>query len=105
MPNAVYAGTTVDVDDEGFFVHPEVWTEAMAPEIASLEGITELNREQWDLIEFMRRQYREKGTGPSVRMMSKTSGVPIKKLYELFPKGPARVAARIAGIPKPRGCI
>ena len=53
----------------------------------------------------MRREYAEKGTGPSVRALSKTSGVSIKELYQLFPKGPAKLAAKIAGIPKPRGCI
>jgi len=47
----------------------------------------------------------QKGTGPTVRMLGKSSGVTVKELYLLFPKGPAKVAARIAGIPKPRGCI
>ena len=46
-----------------------------------------------------------KGTGPTVRVLGKTSGVSVKELYQLFPKGPAKIAARIAGIPKPRGCI
>jgi tRNA 2-thiouridine synthesizing protein E len=53
----------------------------------------------------MRKEYLEKGTGPTVRALGKTSGVPIKDLYQLFPKGPAKIAARVAGIPKPRGCI
>ena len=53
----------------------------------------------------MRSEYLEKGTGPTVRVLGKTSGVSIKELYQLFPKGPAKIAAKIAGIPKPRGCI
>ena len=53
----------------------------------------------------MRTQYQAKGTGPTVRVLGKTSGVTVKELYQLFPKGPAKVAAKIAGIPKPRGCI
>jgi len=53
----------------------------------------------------MRQEYLDKGTGPAVRALGKSSGVSIKELYQLFPKGPAKVAARIAGIPKPRGCI
>jgi len=56
-------------------------------------------------VRFMRKAYEENGTGPTVRILGKTSGVPIKELYQLFPKGPAKVAAKIAGIPKPRGCI
>jgi tRNA 2-thiouridine synthesizing protein E len=53
----------------------------------------------------MRTEYAEKGTGPTVRVLGKTSGVTVKELYQLFPKGPAKIAAKIAGIPKPRGCI
>ena len=53
----------------------------------------------------MRTEYAAKGTGPTVRVLGKTSGVSVKELYQLFPKGPAKTAAKIAGIPKPRGCI
>jgi tRNA 2-thiouridine synthesizing protein E len=105
MPTASYAGTEVTVNDEGFFADPGQWTEAMAPEIAGREGITELTDRHWQVIKFMRHEYDAKGTGPTVRVLGKTSGVPIKELYELFPKGPAKIAAKIAGIPKPRGCI
>ncbi|MCG3754104.1 TusE/DsrC/DsvC family sulfur relay protein [Amycolatopsis sp. Poz14] len=105
MPTATYAGTEVPVNDEGFFAEPESWTEQMAPEIAREAGIDALTDEHWKVIEFMRREYAEKGTGPTVRALGRTSGVPIKDLYRLFPKGPAKLAAKIAGIPKPRGCI
>jgi dissimilatory sulfite reductase related protein len=105
MPIATYAGTSVELNDEGFFVDPEQWTEAMAPEIAAQEGIVPLNEDHWRVIKFMRHEYLAKGAGPTVRVLGKTSGVSIKELYELFPKGPAKLAAKIAGIPKPRGCI
>jgi tRNA 2-thiouridine synthesizing protein E len=105
MPTRTVAGTTVDVSDDGFFTEPAEWTEAMAPELASEEGIAELTPRHWQVIRFMRQEFDEKGTGPTVRVLGKTSGVPVKELYQLFPKGPAKVAARIAGIPKPRGCI
>jgi tRNA 2-thiouridine synthesizing protein E len=77
----------------------------MAPELARREGIEELTPSHWQVIDFMRKEYFEKGTGPTVRVLGKTSGVSVKELYQLFPKGPAKVAAKIAGIPKPRGCI
>ncbi len=96
---------TIEVDQEGFFVHPEQWTEAMVPEQARNEGIDPVSDQHWQVIRFMRQEYATKGTGPSVRALGKSSGVSIKELYQLFPKGPAKVAARIAGIPKPRGCI
>ena len=97
--------TRVARNDEGFFVNPLDWTEEMVPVLAASEGIAELTPQHWQVIRFMRREYLEKGTGPTVRILGKTSGVSIKDLYQLFPKGPAKVAARIAGIPKPRGCI
>lgn len=105
MSTRTYAGTAVDVNDEGFFTDPEQWTEAMAPEIAAEEGIDALDDKHWQVIHFMRDEFHAKGTGPTVRVLGKTSGVSVKELYQLFPKGPAKVAARIAGIPKPRGCI
>jgi len=95
----------VTVNDEGFFENPAEWNEEMAPEIARGEGIDKLSEDHWRVIKFMRAEYAEKGTGPTVRVLGKTSGVSIKELYQLFPKGPAKVAAKIAGIPKPRGCI
>ena len=105
MPVTNYAGTDVTVNDEGFFTDPEQWREEMAPQIAAEAGISALTEPHWQVVKFMRHEYAEKGTGPSVRALSKTSGVSIKELYELFPKGPAKLAAKIAGIPKPRGCI
>ncbi len=105
MSSITITDTDVDLDDEGFFAHPEQWTEDMAPELARHEGIDELTEAHWKVIRFMRAQYFEKGTGPTVRVLGKTSGVSVKELYQLFPKGPAKTAAKIAGIPKPRGCI
>ncbi len=105
MPTATYAGTTVEVNDEGFFVDPDQWREEMASEIAHEAGIDTLTDRHWAVINQMRTEFDEKGSGPSVRALGRTSGVAIKELYQLFPKGPAKLAARIAGIPKPRGCI
>ena len=92
-------------NDEGFFLDPSQWSDAMVTALAAQEGISDLTDRHWLVIRFMRSEYLEKGTGPTVRVLGKASGVSIKELYELFPKGPAKVAARIAGIPKPRGCI
>jgi dissimilatory sulfite reductase related protein len=105
MSTATYAGVTVDVNDEGFLERPEQWTRDIAVELARADGIAELTERHWQVIEFMRQEYFDKGTGPTVRVLGKTSGVSVKELYQLFPKGPAKTAARIAGIPKPKGCI
>jgi TusE/DsrC/DsvC family sulfur relay protein len=105
MPTATLDGVAVALDDEGFFEHPDAWNESMAAELAQAEGIGELTDRHWQVIRFMRAEYFAKGTGPTVRALGKTSGVSVKELYQLFPKGPAKTAAKIAGIPKPRGCI
>lgn len=105
MTTATLDGVTVELNDEGFFVHPELWTRAMAEEMARAEGIEVLTAKHWQVIDFHRKEYFEKGTGATVRVLGKSSGVSVKELYELFPKGPAKMSARIAGIPKPKGCI
>ena len=105
MPTRTYAGREVEVDTEGFFTDPSCWCEEMGPDIAREAGVPELTDRHWQVVKFMRHEYEENGTGPTVRVLGKTSGVAIKELYQLFPKGPAKLAARIAGIPKPRGCI
>ncbi len=105
MTAATYAGSTVEVDAEGFLVDPHQWNEQMAQEIARANGVEQLTDRHWQVINFMRNTYLETGSAPSIRSLGKVSGVPIKELYELFPKGPAKLAAKIGGIPKPRGCI
>ncbi len=99
------AGAEVTLDAEGFFQKPEEWNESMADEIAQGLGIESLTDRHWIVIRFMREKYLQAGTAPSIRSLGKLSGVPIKELYQLFPKGPAKLAAKIGGIPKPKGCI
>ena len=105
MTTAQMAGVDVELNDEGFLVDSTKWTEEMAVELALKDGIESLTDQHWKVVHFMRQEYAARGTGPTVRILGKTSGVSIKELYELFPKGPAKTAARIAGIPKPKGCI
>jgi len=105
MPTKTVHGVDVDVTDDGFFTDPDQWNEDMVPELAAAEAIDPVTDDHWTVIRFMRKEYAEKGTGPTVRVLGKTSGVTVKELYQLFPKGPAKIAARVAGIPKPRGCI
>ena len=105
MTTAIMAGTTVNVDAEGFLTDPTQWNEALAAEIARDAGIPELTPRHWQVVSYMRTTYLETGQAPSIRSLGKQSGVPIKELYALFPKGPAKLAAKIGGIPKPRGCI
>ena len=105
MTATMIADTSVDVDAEGFLTDPQQWNERLAEQIAHENGITELSERHWLVVKFMRERYLSSGTAPSIRSLGKESGVPIKELYQLFPKGPAKLAAKIGGIPKPRGCI
>ena len=97
--------STIAVDAEGFLTDLDQWNMELAEEIASENGIPELTDRHWLVIEFMRERYLTTGTAPSIRSLGKESGVPVKELYQLFPKGPAKLAAKIGGIPKPHGCI
>lgn len=105
MAEKTLAGKTVQVDDEGFLTNPQDWTKEMAPELAEEFGITELTEKHWKVINFMRNDFAEKGQVPSIRRMKNAGGIPTKDLYELFPEGPAKKAAKIAGLGKPVGCV
>ena len=105
MTMTLIADAPVDVDAEGFRSDPEQWNEEIAQAIAAENGISELTERHWLVVRFMRNRYLASGTAPSIRTLGKESGVPIKELYQLFPKGPAKLAAKIGGIPKPTGCI
>lgn len=105
MSTAVLANQTIEVDAEGFLQKPEQWSEELGIEIARELGIDPLTDKHWQVIRFMRDRYLRTGTAPTIRTLGKESGVTTKELYQLFPKGPAKLAARIGGIPKPHGCI
>jgi dissimilatory sulfite reductase related protein len=105
MTMTLIADAPVDVDPEGFLTDSEQWNEQIAEAIAAENGIPALTDRHWLVVRFMRDRYLSSGTAPSIRSLGKESGVPVKELYQLFPKGPAKLAAKIGGIPKPKGCI
>ena len=105
METVEISGTQVELDDDGNLKNLSDWNEEIAKELAKEEGIEELTDRHWIVIKFMRKVYEEKGDAPSIRKLTKESGVNTKELYQLFPKGPAKKSARIAGLPKPKGCI
>jgi TusE/DsrC/DsvC family sulfur relay protein len=105
MPTTMFAGATLEVDGEGFLQDPAQWTKDIGEAIAAANGVAPLTDRHWLVLHFMRDTFLATGTAPSIRSLGKESGVPVKELYELFPKGPAKLAAKICGIPKPHGCI
>ncbi len=94
----------VSFDAEGFMTNPAEWTPEIAEALAQQEGITLTDR-HWEVINFVRKYYEEKGEPPTLRRITKLSGVSTKELYQLFPGGPAKKVARLAGLGKPKGCI
>ena len=96
---------SIDVDAEGFLTNYKDWDLEVAKVLAAEEGIPALTDRHLAVVNFMRQEFAAKGDGPSIRRLTKESGVPTKELYELFPRGPAKKAAKIAGIKKPHGCI
>ncbi len=105
MPQKQLAGAVVDVDAEGFLTDSSKWTRDIAAAVAREEGIAELGPAHWKVIEFMQKTFRETGQAPSIRRLNKSGVVSTKELYELFPGGPAKKAAKIAGLKKPEGCV
>jgi tRNA 2-thiouridine synthesizing protein E len=105
MESVILAGKTLALDVDGNLANRNDWNEEIGREIAAIEGIPELTAQHWAVINFMRAVFEKEGDGPSIRRLTKESGVDTKTLYQLFPKGPAKKAARIAGLPKPKGCI
>ncbi|NOZ26734.1 MAG: TusE/DsrC/DsvC family sulfur relay protein [Chloroflexi bacterium] len=97
--------TKVQFDAEGFMVNPDDWTPEIAEALAEEEGIAPLTDRHWEVINFVRKYYQEKGEPPTLRRITKLSGVSTKELYQLFPGGPAKKVARLAGLGKPKGCI
>jgi tRNA 2-thiouridine synthesizing protein E len=105
MPTKQYGEKTVEIDADGHMANRADWDAHLAEVIACEEGIPHLTDRHWLIINFMRKEFEQKGDAPSIRRLTKESGVATKELYELFPKGPAKKAAKIAGLPKPQGCV
>ena len=95
---------TIEFDADGFMVDPNAWTPEIGEAIAQGIGISLTDR-HWVVINFARQEFETKGEAPTLRRITKTTGVNTKEIYQLFPGGPAKNAARIAGLGKPTGCI
>jgi tRNA 2-thiouridine synthesizing protein E len=105
MPTKMLGGKEVEVDAEGFMVNPADWTKDIATEIAKEEGIASLTEGHWKVINFIRKDFEETGQIPSIRRMKNAGSIPTGELYKLFPDGPAKKSAKVAGHAKPQGCV
>ncbi len=95
----------VEVDEDGFLEDPSVWDENIAKALATTEGVDDLTEEHWKLVHYLRDYFTKFGIAPMIRKLCKETGFPLKKVYELFPSGPAKGACKVAGLAKPTGCV
>ncbi len=106
MATIEHGGKSFEVDEDGFLLKGmEEWCEEWVEYVKGLEGISELTDEHWKVINSLQDYYKKNGIAPMVRILSKTTGYPLKRIYELFPSGPGKGACKMAGLPKPTGCV
>jgi TusE/DsrC/DsvC family sulfur relay protein len=99
------AGKTIEFDENGFMLRPELWDDDVARGIARADGIEEMGEKHWAIVRFIRAYWEEQDLAPTVRRLCKEAGVSVRHLFQLFPAGPARGACRVAGLPRPDGCV
>jgi tRNA 2-thiouridine synthesizing protein E len=106
MPKKELGGIEYEVDEDGFLQELDRWSEDFAQGYAEEEGIAgKLTEEHWKLIYYLREYYQKFGIAPMIRKLCKETGFNLKKVYELFPSGPAKGACKLAGLAKPTGCV
>ena len=106
MPYLDYKGTQIETDEEGYIVDPSIWDEDLARFLAEYhEGISELSEDHWKVVRYLREYYLEYNMAPMIRKLCKSTDFKLKEIYDLFPSGPAKGACKVAGLPKPTGCV
>jgi tRNA 2-thiouridine synthesizing protein E len=98
-------GRTFEVDGDGFLSTPELWDETVALLFAKYDGLEALTEKHWAIVRFIRQHFESNGNAPMIRSICQETGIKLREIYELFPLGPARGACRVAGLPKPDGCV
>lgn len=95
----------IEVDEDGFIQEPDKWNKDVAAALGKGEGVDDLNDDHWKVVNFLREYYLEFGVAPMIRKLCKSTGFKLNQIYELFPSGPAKGACKVAGLPKPTGCV
>ena len=105
MPKVILGGKELEIDEDGFIQEPEKWDKAVAEDIARTEEAYPMSDDHWKLVNYLRNYFLEFEIAPPVRMVIKQTGFDLKTIYNLFPGGPAKGACKVAGLPKPTGCV
>ncbi len=105
MPELKVGDRVVLLDEDGFLDNPDDWNEEVAAALASTEEVEELTEEHWEIINYLRKYYADFGVAPMIRKLLKDTGKTQAEIYNLFPSGPGKGACKLAGLPKPTGCV
>ncbi|MCW5977139.1 MAG: TusE/DsrC/DsvC family sulfur relay protein [Bryobacteraceae bacterium] len=105
MPVFEVHGKQYEVDEDGFLENPEIWNEDVARDFATTEGVEGLTDGHWKVINYLRSYYLQYGIAPMIRKLCKETGFKLNEIYDMFPSGPAKGACKLAGLPKPTGCV
>jgi TusE/DsrC/DsvC family sulfur relay protein len=105
MPTFTHGEVAIEVDEDGFIQQPDNWNETVAAALGTTEGVASLTEEHWKVVNYLREYYLKFGVAPMIRKLCKETGFDLKKIYALFPSGPAKGACKVAGLPKPTGCV
>jgi tRNA 2-thiouridine synthesizing protein E len=105
MAQVNFKGKAFEVDEDGFLMRFDAWGTEWVEYVKDSEGIAEITDDHKKIVEFLRDYYKKNGIAPMVRILSKNTGFKLKEIYELFPSGPGKGACKMAGLPKPTGCV
>ena len=105
MPDFTFGDRTLEVDEDGFIQQPDLWDEEVAIALSKTEGVEDMTENHWKLVNYLREYYMEFGVAPMIRKLCKATGFKLNEIYDMFPSGPAKGACKVAGLPKPTGCV
>lgn len=105
MPTFESNGHAYTVDEDGFLEDPSIWNDDVARDFMSAENVSVLTERHWKVIHYLRNYYLQFGIAPMIRKLCKETGFKLSEIYEMFPSGPAKGACKLAGLPKPTGCV
>jgi dissimilatory sulfite reductase related protein len=105
MDKVQLGGKAIEIDEDGFIQDPAAWDEAVALDLAKTEGVDSMTDNHWKVVKYLREYYLEYNMAPMIRKVCKSTGFQLKEIYDLFPSGPAKGACKVAGLPKPTGCV
>jgi len=105
MSKVILGGKELEIDEDGFIQEPDKWDKAVAEDIAKTEEAYPMGDDHWKLVNYLRNYFLEFEIAPPIRMLTRQTGLDLKTIYKLFPGGPAKGACKVAGLPKPTGCV